>query len=410
MLCGLALVGPTLAGDGSDSDNLRLLPDIYPVAPVDPLPLDSPSLREPYHPAFDIDWSVALRGAYAKTDSGERFDVLLAPRVSLDHDGSRSQIHVEGSAEVDKPTQEPINVSGLRLGLQAGYALDSTTVLDTTADLALTRQQPGTPGLANDITIAPQTFVGSVSAGVTRQFGRFNVGVSGVVERSLYGETTHNDGSVTDNSEQDFWALDGGLRLGFQATPIFEIFTEANLERELFDHPSSTLQVKPDATNMAIKAGVAGQWSEVLSAEASVGLGLRRFDAAALGEVGSQLYDARLVFSPDPTWRFVAALTTDVAPPGPNADGTTRVRYGAKATADYTVNSWLALRALADWSTAQFDGSSDTQTGYGYGVGADYKFGRHTALSADYGFAHADSTKDGPQDSHRVTVGVTVKR
>jgi hypothetical protein len=204
--------------------------------------------------------------------------------------------------------------------------------------------------------------------------------------------------------------VDSGLRLGFQATPIFEIFTQANLGREMFDYPSSVLLLKPDATNTSIKVGVAGKWSEVLSAEASVGLGLRRFDAASLGEVKSHLYDARLVFNPDPTWRFTAGLTTTVAPPGPNNAGLTKVEYAANADVNYTVNSWLVLRALAAWNTSTFDGSSSTEKGYGYGVGADYSVNAHTALTADYGYEHADTTDNGPQDSHRVTVGVTVSR
>ncbi len=404
---------PALAqslGDGSDGDNLRLLPGVYPAMPVDPLPLDFPGLREPYDPFFNIDWSVALRGAYTKTDDDEQYDVVLAPSVTLDHTGSRSRIGLDASAEIDQPVDGQVNVGALRLDLRTSYALDSLTTLDANADLSIDQDRPGTPGLDSNITEAPQTIVGSVDGAVTRQFGRFNVGVTGAVTRSVYGPTRYAGGIEVDNSEQDFWALDGGLRLGFQATPVFEVFTEANLGREIFDHPSSVLLLKPDATNTSIKAGVAGKWSEVLSAEASVGVGLRRFDADSLGDVTSQLYDARLVFNPDPTWRFTAGLTTTVAPPGPDTGGTTQVEYAANADVNYTVNSWLALRALADWNTSEFDNSLDTESGYGYGVGADYTMNAHTALTADYDYEHAESTTDDPQDSHRVTVGVTVSR
>ena len=397
-------------GDGSDTDNQRLLPGVYPAAPVEALPADFPGLREPYDPFFNIDWSVALRGAYARTGSGEQFDVILAPSVNLDHEGSRSQIGIEASAEIDQPVNGQINVSGLRLGLSSGYELDSETTLEANADLSISRDRPGTPGLGSDIVQAPQTVVGSVDGGVTRQFGRFNVGLTGAIERSVYGETTLTGGIVRDNSEQDLWTLDGGLRLGFQATPIFEVFSQANLGREMFDRPSSVLLIKPDATNASIKAGISGQWSSVLTAEASVGVNLRRFDDTSLGQVTSQLYDAKLVFTPDPTWQFAAGLATNVSPPGPDSGGTTLVEYSANADVNYTVNSWLLLRAAADWTTSGYDGSVPTDTGYGYGVGADYNVNAHTALTADYGYAHAESTTAASQDSHRVTVGVTVSR
>lgn len=415
-LCVLAVTAQSLAqeplgnGDGSDTNNQRLLPGVYPAAPVEVLPLDFPGLREPFDPFFKMDWSVALRGGYTKSNDGEQFDVVLAPSVSLDHTGSRSQIKFDASAEIDQPVDGQIDVSALRLELTTGYALDRDTTLDANADLSITQDRPGTPGLSTGISEAPQTIVGSVGGGVTRQFGRFNVGVTGAATRSLYGETSYADGTVTDNTDQNLWSVDGGLRLGFQATPIFEVFAEANLGREMFDQPSSVLLFKPDATNTSVKVGVLGKWSEVLTAEASVGLALRRFDAASLGEVRSHLYDARLVFNPDPTWRFSAGLTTTVAPPGPDTAGLTRVEYAANADVNYTVNSWLVLRALADWNTSTFDGSSDTENGYGYGVGADYNLNAHTALTADYGFEHADSIDDGLQETQRVTVGVTFSR
>ncbi|WP_375452555.1 outer membrane beta-barrel protein [uncultured Devosia sp.] len=416
VLCVLGLAGPVLGqsrlggGDGSGTDNLRLLPGVYPATPTEALPIDFGGLREPYDPYFNIDWSVALRGAYTTTDDGEQYDVLLVPEVNLEHVGSRSQIALDASAEIDQPVDGEINVSGLRLGLTTGYAVDSVTALEANADLSVTRERSGTPGLDSDIVEAPQTIVGSVDGGITRQFGRFNVGVTGGIERSIYGDTTLSGGVVRDNSEQDLWTLDSGLRIGFQATPIFEVFAEAGLGREAFDHPSSVLLLRPDATNWSIKTGVAGQWSSVLAAEASVGLGLRRFDAASLGDVRSQLYDARLVFTPDPTWRFTAGLATDIAPPGPDAEGTTRVQYAVNADVNYTVNSWLVLRALADWKTARFDGGGDTETGHGYGLGADYNLNAHTALTADYGYDYSNSATDGPEDSHRVTLGVTVAR
>ena len=412
--CALAFGGPAAAqpidGDGSKSDNLRLSPGVYPAAPIEALPADFPGLREPYDPFFNIDWSVALRGAYTKTGDGDQFDVILAPSVSLDHTGSRSQIGIDASAELDQPLNGQVNVSGLRLGLSTGYALDSVTTLDANANLSISRERAGTPGLASDIVQAPQTVVGSVDGGVTRQFGRFKVGLTGALERSAYGETTLTGGIVRDNSEQDLWTLDGGLRLGFQATPIFEVFSQANLGREAFDRPSSVLLVKPDATNASIKAGISGQWTSVLTAEASVGLNLRRFDETSLGQVTSQLYDAKLVFTPDPTWRFAAGLTTTVAPPGPNSGGTTRVKYAVNADVDYTVNSWLLLRASADWNTARYDGGAVAESGYGYGLGADYTVNAHTALTGDYRYGHAETPSEKPQDSHRVTVGVTVSR
>lgn len=412
--CALCLVAPALAGsdhslgDGSDADNERLLPGIYPAEPV----LDSSDwLREPYDPFFDVDWSVALRGSYSKATSGERFDIRLVPSVGLEHIGSRSAINFDASAEIVRPSEGGnIDIGALRLGLQTGYDLDSVTRVTANGNLSLTQSSPGTPGLATGIAVAPQTITGGADVGVTRQFGKFTVGVTGAAQRNIFGPTTLTSGVVTDNSEQNYWALDAGLRVGFQATPIFEVFGQAGLGRDIFDLPSTALAAYPNATDATIRGGVTGRWNGILEATASAGVGLRRFDAASLGDVVTQLYDASVTFTPDPTWRMTAGFATTVAPPGPNAGGTARVDYSANAEVAYTVNSWLALRALADWHSASFVGSADTETGYGLGAGADYKVNAHTALSADYGYDRSDSTANGVQDAHRVTVGITLSR
>ncbi len=410
----LLLAAPALAasdhssGDGSGVDNERLLPDVY---PTDPVLANADWLREPYHPFFDVDWSVALRGSYVQATSGDRFDVRLVPTLGLEHIGVRSAINLDASAELVRPSAGGnIELGGLRLGLETSYSLDKDTRATLTGNLNLTQPQPGTPGLATNVAVPAQDSSASAEVELTRRMGKFNVAVTGAAERHVFGPTRLVDGSIIDNSEQNFWSLDGGLRVGFQATPIFEVFGQAGLGRDVFDLPSSVLLARPDATDMTLRGGISGRWSSVLEASVSAGVGLRRFDAASLDEVVTQLYDAEIVFTPDPTWRFAAGFGTTVAPPGPNSGGTARVDYAATADVGYTVNSWLALRAMADWHTAQFAGSVDTETGYGYGLGADYRVNAHTALTADYGFTHTNSSANGVQDAHRVTVGVTVSR
>lgn len=412
-ICALCLAAPALGasdhsnGDGSAADNERLLPGVYPAAPV---LTDPDALREPYDPFFDIDWAVALRGTYTNATSGDRFDVRMVPSVEFDHQGSRSTINISGDAEITRPQDGQIDVTGLRLGLDMGYALDSNTVLSAGGNLSLTQDLPGSPGLATDVAIASEQVSGGIDVGVARQFGKFNVELTGALDRNTYGPTTLVNTTVVDNSEQNVWSMDAGLRVGFQATPIFEVFGQANLGRDVFDLPSSVLLVKADANKASLRAGITGRWNDVLEATVSTGVGLRRFDEASLGEVSTQLYDASVTFTPDPTWRMTTGFTTTLAPTGLNGGGTARVQYEAKAEVGYTVNSWLALRALADWRAVQYVGSTDTESGYGWGLGADYSVNAHTDLTADYDYDHSDGTSNGVQDAHSVTVGITLKR
>ena len=412
MLCLLSPVLPAQAasdhssGDGSDVTNERLLPNVYPAEPVLP---SSAGVGEPAHPFFNVDWATTLRGTYTNSTEEETFDIRFVPSFALEHEGSRSTLGVSGELELIRPSDtDQVDVSGLRLNLEGGYALDNVTALTGSAELSYSQEPASTPGIANNIATPPETLFGSINGGLTRQFGKFNVGVTGAVSRSLYGPTERVDGTIEDNEDDNYWTLDGGLRVGFQVTPIFEVFGEGNLGRDLFAEQADL--ATRDATDSSITAGLVGRWNETLEASVATGVALRRFDDESLEEVTAQLFEAGVTYTPNSTWRLTGALGTDVQPSGPDSSGSTRVQYTASADLGYTVNSWLALRALADWHTARFEGSAETETGYGLGAGADYRVNAHTSVTADYGYAKSTSTVDGSEKSHQVSVGLTLRR
>ena len=404
----LGLIAPASAGPlltNSAAPEERLAPGQL---PADPALQMSGELREPYDPFFDVDWSLGLRGTYTTGSTGDRFETRVLPAFTLNHLGSRSTVAISGDAEVVRGEEGEIDVSGLRLGLDGGYALDSVTTVSTTADFALSQDIVGTPGIASDVLEAPRNWQASAGATVERQFGLFNVAVSAVVARNAYGETRLIDGSTRDDSDQNYWSTDGTLRVGYQATPIFEVFGEAGMGRDSFDSASAANSA--DATDTTLRAGVSGNWNERLLASASTGLAFRRFDAESLDSLRTQVYDASLTYALDPTLALKAGFTTTVAPPGPDASGTARVEYEATAEANYTINSWLALRAGAAWSYAEYTGSNDTADGYGFSAGADYQVNSRAAINADYDYAYSDSQNAGVQDAHRISLGLTVSR
>ena len=399
------MADPVIAsGDGSDASNLRLLPGQY---PADPVLQSSAGLREPYNPFFDVQWSVGLRGTYTTGSEGERFDTRILPAVSLDHAGSRSTLSLEAGAEVVRADDGQVDVSELRLNAESTYALDSWTNLNTSAELSLTQDIAGTPGVASDVVVAPQDLSGSVGVGVDRQFGLFNVALSSVVARNIYGDTLLSSGR-RDNSDQNYWSTDGTLRVGYQATPIFEVFGETGVGRDMFDESSASDSF--DATDATLRGGITAHWNDTLEASISTGLALRSYDDSSSETTTARLYDANLQYRPNSTLTIDAGFSTTVSPPGPDGSGDARVEYEATAEAGYTVNTWLALRAGAAWTFADYTDSADTASGYGLSAGADYLFNSHTTLNADYDYGYTDSRADGEQDAHRISLGLTVSR
>jgi len=405
LLTGTALAEPLII-DEEALVEARLAPGIYPSAPV-PQEFAPPS--EPGHPPVEIDWSLGLKGSYSQTTGGNRFVTTLNPAVSANHQGVRTDLVFEGDAELARDNDGTLGVTGLNLDLSGTTRLDRDTTASAGATLKLSRDLPSTPGLDPLITDPALSVTGAMDGTIERQFGKFNLGLSGALARTVYGPTIRTDTGNTDNSNQNVWEGDTTLRLGLQATPIIEVFGEVGLGRDWFDRPG-TGGIKPDATSRTLRAGLAGSWNGLFSASAAVGVGQHDFDDASLADITARLYDASVTYSPDPTLNLTASLATTVEPTGADSGGTARVAHRATTSADYTVNSWLRLRASAEWGRSWLEGSSETETRHGAGFGADYRFSRHTAISADYAYAHRDNSASGTLDSHTVSLGVTVRR
>ena len=218
------------------------------------------------------------------------------------------------------------------------------------------------------------------------------------------------DASVMDNSAQNNWQGEAALRLGYALTPVLTAFVEGSAGYQLYDAPSPIHLEKLDAADYEIRAGLGAKLTSVLEAEASIGLGLRRFAAPGFADVVSTLYDAKVTFRPDETVTLEANFTTNVGAPGPGSAGLARVEYAASADASYRLNNWVTLRASAGWRQAQLVGTPVTETGYNAGVGVDYLLNELATLTADYGYGWAETTPAPGEDEHRVMLGVTFSR
>ncbi|MBB4052361.1 hypothetical protein GGR20_002004 [Devosia subaequoris] len=404
-LAGSALADPPIIDETSLRED-RLTPGLYPAAPV---PDKFAVPNEPGHPPFEVDWSIGLKGSYSNGTSGERFITTLNPAVSAIHQGVRTDLVLEGAAELARDTDGTLGATALDLDVSGTTRIDRDTTASGGASLSLSRDLPSAPGLDPVIIEPPLSVTGSINGGIDRQLGKFNLGLDGTIARTVYGPTRRSDTGVTDNSSQNVWEGDASLRLGLQATPIIEVFAEAGLGRDWYDQAGAG-GTKADATSRTLRAGLAGQWNGLVSASASIGVGHHDFDDGSLSDITTRLYDASITYSPDPTLNLSAALATTVEPTGTDSTGTARVAHTATARFDYTVNSWLRLRASADWARSWLEGSAETEQRHGAGLGADYKVNAHTAVSADYGYAHRDNSASGVRESHTVSLGVTVRR
>ena len=392
-------------GDGSQVNNADLLRD-----PTTGCENCQPPPHEWDDPWFDLDWSLAFRGAYVQTTGGNYFEASVVPSMVLRHETLRGGYEFSASAELHRSTIEELRLGAVRLGFEGDYRFDTSTVLSGNLNLALTRDSANKPGTLP--TVAEQSLVvsGDGEVQIERELGPLVFTGRGNAARTVYGPTTLLDASVVDNSYQNNWRAGGGLRLGYRVTPILTAFVDGSVEHQWYDGISPTYLVKLDATDYEGRIGASVKWHELLEAETSIGYGLRRFAEPALGEASSVLYDASLTFRPDETLEIRGAFTTSFGAPGANSAGTARLEYAATGDVAYRVNPWLRLRASAGWRHAELIGTTDTDSGYSAGLGADYLLNEHTTLTGDYAYSYGQATPSPATDEHRVTLGIAFSR
>ncbi len=371
---------------------------------------ESLSLREPYDPFFEPEWAVSLRGGYVSDSNGGRFETVIAPNLNLTHQGVRSDLTLSAGGELTRSTQEDWRVNSLRLAVGTDYALSSLTTLSGDVNLSLNQPSQFDASPSSNVLRGATTLTGAAEGAMTRDLGRTNFSLRGTLGRTLYGPSTLKDLSTLDNSSRNFTSAGAGFRLGVEITPLITLFGDASVARDLFDQTPPPPSFSANANTFALRGGLAYERGTTLSAEASIGVGMRRFDDDAVAQVTATLYDASLTYRPTATWALTAGFATTIAPPGPEGSGTARVQYAANFTSTYKLNRYIALRTLANWRTAQFTGSTNTESGYGLGVGVDYLINRQVRMSADYAFSHTEAAPDPAEDDHRVTLGVTFSR
>jgi hypothetical protein len=388
-------------GDGSGTNN----PDFYGAPAAGCVACELGSLAAYDAPPLDIDWSVGLRGGYLLSSTqGGSYEASILPHVAVSFAGRRTTANLSADAEFVGSSRDGFRIASGVLDLSGTYKLDEVTTLTGTADLSVTQDEPGDDGLAK-----PRVLSGEAEVGITREVGRLDVSARANVGRDIYGPTVDLTGMTVDNSWDNNTTAGVGARLSYPVTPVFAAFVDGSAAYRMFDAASPALGVKLDGPTYVGSVGLTYDPNSVISAEASVGVALRQFDAG-FADITATLYNAKVTFRPDETLTFDAAFSTELGAPQPDDPGRAQITYAALADIAYTINPWMGVRASANWYRAESVSTGLSETGYGFGAGLDYRLNRHTMLTADYTFAHVVPAVDPVRDEHRFTVGVTFSK
>ncbi len=357
-----------------------------------------------------IDWSVGLRGSYTSNSlTGGKPGLSLTPEVSLTLGGESSQTSFGSGAEVIVDGTGQARIADVHAGIEHSFKLSPSTLLESSIEGTLSQADRDSTDLPVNTLHAPLVFDSEAQASVTQDFGRFDGKLTLDGQRQSRTATTLDDLSTIDNTHQNFWQGGATLRLGYEVTPLLTVFAEGEASVQKFDAVDPALLVYLDGRRYELRGGVSYARGSVVSAEASIGRGWLDYIDGSLVDQQSWVYNGSLTLRPDETLSLTAALETTL---GPSEDvaGDTDAGYTLTGSANYLVNPWVTLRGTANWDYTVTLGTGDVASGYGVGVGLDYRSSRHIVWTADYSFAREHAPPVPQNDTHTVLLGVRVTR
>lgn len=429
-ICGGLLVDPTIdssnaytpepqISNNANSNNIPATPanlaNNSALAPISLVPEATYNLIPNYQadvfsPATTFNWSVALKGAYQKDSNGERFETILSPRASVLHKQRNAQYDIGIGADIAKPSDGEYSLRGSNVNFASRMLIDKESLLSFNANVNIGQEDINSLGLANNVTSTPFVLGASANGAIMRRFGKLTGELRLGYNRAFYSNTGLSGGIWQDNSARNINSYSAGLRLTQELTPIINAYVDLAGERNIYDIAPVNFADGQNNWAYNLRAGIRGNWSDILLADISAGYALRQYDSATLSDSPAVIVDANIAYNMGQGLNLSTNFATDITTPDPTSGASLRVGYSLGAVATYQVNDWLNIRASAGGNWASFVGINDIERTYNAGVGLDYALNRQTKLTADYNYLLSEPTPANRRDSHRIELGVTYSR
>lgn len=366
--------------------------------------------REPYHPFFDVDWSLGLAYTHTGGTQTGKNSVVLTPEISLTHQDLRGQYSFAGRASLSVNDDQLTRIDETEFSYSGQYALDSVTGILSGASIALSQDDVNAPGMADTIVQTPVVATLRGNIGIARQIGRFTFELGTQAQRQASSDTLLVGGLGQNNSDRNFSRLGGTLRTSYTFSPEISLYIEGGVAHDWYDRAPITTVQKLDGWDYTISTGAIVNWRDVLSAEASVGHTTRAYDDVGVVGMGSAVFGLNLAYTPNDALRAGLQFATNLMPANASSGQTASVDYSASGNITYGMTPWLDLRASGSVLYSLPQTGTNIQATYTAGAGADFAVNKNISVNLDYLYTWAQLLPVTAQYQHAGTIGIRIAR
>ncbi|WP_245524508.1 outer membrane beta-barrel protein [Methylobacterium nonmethylotrophicum] len=385
------------------SDDLRLRPTVQ--IPVSGLPdiatAGTPLLRrrldplDPYAPlgirAGSLTLYPALQQSVGYDSNPDRSTVRRGSMVLR----SQGELRVESDWSSHSLTGElrggyfayPDNPNANRPDGDGAMRLRLDVTRDTKVDVegryGLSTQRAGSPDLNAQVRDRPLVATYGGTVGVTQNFNRLQVTVSGLVDRQTFENAQLTDGTVLRQDDRNVNQFGLRLRTGYEIRPGFTPFVDTLVDTRIHDFVVDQYGLRRDSDGITVRGGTTFEVSRLLTGEVSGGYLSRRYADSRLRDVTGPVVDGAVTWAATPlTSLRVGASTGVIETIVPGASGIVTRTAVAELTHDLRRN--LRLTLTGTLISNDYQGTSIREQGYSAGVKLDYRLNRWLGLRASY--------------------------
>jgi hypothetical protein len=325
------------------------------------------------------DWSrhelgLALHGTYDYFT-----DTSVAPQPTVD---------AEANARIDLPRDW-----ALRLRANYNYDTQSISSLDYPTGV---NEPPGVNTYAGAVTLDGS--VGRVALQLRSGL------VATEYENGMAGDV------VVPQGDRDNTLTSVAARVGYEVTPAFTPFVEAELSDRSFRQKIDDNGFNRASQGVTLRGGIAYSADPVLKGELALGWHHERYDDTAFQPLDAMTVDASVIWAPTPLTNFTLRAATFVNPTtDPNSAGS--IVYDAGIRAAHALRRNLTIEGDLGWRREYYEGINVADITYEAGFGVTWKINRAAWVVGRFSQEYFDSAvPGGDYPTTTATVGLRFQR
>jgi Uncharacterized protein conserved in bacteria len=341
------------------------------------------------------------------SDNDEKSDFItnVVPAVALQSDWGRHALNFSAgsnSAFYSDYTRQDFTE----------YFVNGNGRLDITGDSALFGGGgfahryilPGTPDFQTDAREPSSFDVINGFMNYNQNFGRIRTVTGGQFERFTYGNQNLVDGSNLSQSDDDYNAYSGSVRVGYEMFPNYEVYVQGKGNRRVYDEHN--FPADRSSTGYSAVTGIALDLGGILFGELYLGYLQQFYDDGAYKNIHGLDGGGSLTWNVTTLTTITTRITREVnQTTQENVSGILTTTGGVDV--DHELLRNLILNANFSYVNDDYENINRSDEYYVAGLGARYLFTRNFSASFGYRFVQRDSNQSANEYSRNlVRIGV----